>query len=99
MLHEAYQWQGRWKLHLPHSYRSYEGVKPGNDGWPGPYAEGKTGLELYDLKNDISEKNNVIDQHADVVERLKKLAEKARHQLGDGLTKRKGSEVRPAGKL
>ena len=91
--------QGRWKLHFPHSYRSYEGVEPGKDGYPGPYAKGKTGLELYDLKNDISEKNNVIDQHPDVVVRLEKLAEKARRQLGDSLTKRKGSEVRPAGQL
>ncbi len=90
---------GRWKLHFPHSYRSYEGVEPGKDGYPGKKTKTRTGLELYDLKNDISERNNVIDQHRDVVERLEKLAEKARRELGDSLTKRKGREIRPAGIL
>jgi arylsulfatase len=91
--------KGRWKLHFPHSYRTMEGREPGKDGWPGKYGKAKTGLELYDLKNDISEKHNVIDKHPRVLKRLKKLAEKARRQLGDGLTERIGSEVRPAGKL
>jgi arylsulfatase len=91
--------QGRWKLHFPHSYRSYEGIEPGKDGYPGSKSKGKIGLALYDLKNDISEKKNVIDQHPDVVARLEKLAEKARSELGDSLTKREGAEVRPAGKV
>lgn len=38
-------------------------------------------------------------QHGDIVERLEKLAEKARLELGDGLTKRIGQEIRPAGTL
>ncbi|MFH1942338.1 MAG: sulfatase-like hydrolase/transferase [bacterium] len=87
--------QGKWKLHFPHEYRSYEGVEPGNDGFPGPYARGKTGLELYDLENDIGETTDVTDQHPDVVERLQALAEKAREDLGDSLTGRKGKNVRP----
>jgi arylsulfatase len=91
--------QGRWKLHFPYSYRSYKGVEPGKNGYPGSRIDRTTELELYDLKNDISERNNVIDQHGDVVRRLEKLAEKARRELGDSLTKRKGQEIRPAGKL
>ncbi|MDH5743467.1 MAG: sulfatase-like hydrolase/transferase, partial [Candidatus Aminicenantes bacterium] len=85
--------QGRWKLHFPHEYRSYEGVEPGKDGLPGPYAHGETGFELYDLKNDIGEKHDVADKYPDVVERLKSLGEKARKELGDG--ELVGEEVRP----
>ena len=91
--------KGKWKLHFPHEYRSYEGVEPGNDGFPGPYATGKTGLELYDLENDIGETTDVTDQHPDVVERLQALAEKAREDLGDSLTGRKGKNVRPVGRV
>ncbi|MBW1850451.1 MAG: sulfatase [Deltaproteobacteria bacterium] len=91
--------QGRWKLHFPYSYRSYNGVEPGKNGYPGSRINRTTELELYDLKNDISEKNNVIDLHGDVVRRLEKLAEKARRELGDSLTERKGQEIRPVGKL
>ncbi len=90
-------YDGRWKLHFPHAYRSYEGVEPGNDGWPGPYAKGKTGLALYDLKTDIREKNDVKEEHPEIVKRLKALAEKAREDLGDKDIKGKG--VRPPGKV
>lgn len=55
--------QGRRKLHLPHEYRSYEGVKPGKDGLPGPYNQGETGFELYDLENDIGEKHDAAEKY------------------------------------
>ncbi len=89
--------QGQWKLVFPHKYRSYVGVTPGRDGWPGKYGEGESGLELYDLSRDIGEKNNVIDQHPDIVAQLSALAEIARADLGDALTKREGTGVRPPG--
>jgi arylsulfatase len=89
--------QGHWKLHFPHTYRSYEGVEPGRDGWPGPYAEGKTGLALYNLQEDIGERKDIKDRHPEIVEQLKKLGEKARQELGDSLTKRTGAGVRPCG--
>ncbi len=91
--------QGRWKLHFPYSYRSYKGVEPGKNGYPGSKINRTTELELYDLKNDISEENNVINKHEDVVRRLQKLAEKARWELGDSLTEQKGQEIRPEGNL
>lgn len=91
--------EGKWKLTFPHEYRSYLGVEPGNDGFPGPYAQGKAGIELYDLKNDISESNDVSNQYPDIVERLKALGQKTREELGDRLTKTKGKGVRPPGRL
>lgn len=89
--------QGKWKLHFPHGYRSYEGVEPGKGGLPGPYASGETGLELYDLENDIGETQDVADKHPEVVERLKSLGDKARKELGDGEIA--GEEARPPGRI
>jgi arylsulfatase len=91
--------QGKWKLHFPHKYRSYEGVEPGNDGFGGPYAEGATELALYDLENDIGERHNVAEKYPQIVQRLKALAQKMRQELGDSLTKHKGKEIRPAGRV
>jgi len=51
--------------------------------------------ELYDLKADIGETTNVADNHPEVVARLRKLAEKARVDLGDG--DRAGANTRPPG--
>jgi hypothetical protein len=89
---------GRWKLHFPHGYRSYVGVTPGNDGFPGPYASGTTVLALYDLENDIGERTNVAAEHPEVVSTLKELGEKARQTLGDRITGTQGSGVRPPGR-
>jgi len=88
-----------WKLVLPHSYRSYEGVDPGKDGWPGPYAREKSGLELYNLKDDVSEKNDIADQYPEIIEELTKVADKARLILGDDILDVEGSEVRPCGRI
>ncbi len=90
--------KGKWKLVFPHTYRSYKGVKPGKDGLPGPYARGEAGLELYDLENDISEKQNVIKEYPEVLKELNEIAEKARQELGDFLTNRKGKNVREPGR-
>lgn len=88
---------GRWKLYFPHTYRTLGGRPGGRDGIPAKYEQRKLeSSELYDLKNDISETTNVIAQHPDVVKRLEALAEAARAELGDALTKRRGSGVRPA---
>jgi hypothetical protein len=56
-------------------------------------------LELYNLREDISEQNNVIDQHPEIVERLQKIGEQARYELGDAFKKMKGQEVREPGRL
>jgi arylsulfatase A len=87
---------GKWKLHFPHAYRSLKG-KPGSGGLPGPYIQKKTGLALYDLEADISETKNVIDDHPDIVARLKAYGEAARQDLGDN--NRRGAGQREVGKL
>jgi arylsulfatase A-like enzyme len=106
--HEAYYYYwgrhlqairgGQWKLHFPHPYRSLAG-EPGSGGRPGPIVQKNTALELYDLKNDIGETTNVADQHPDVVNRLKELADQARADLGDSATKQQGDHVRPPGRV
>ena len=84
---------------FPHQYRTMAGRPGGTGGLPEPYSQAKSKLELYDLKNDVGEANNILDQHPDIVARLEAAAEKARSELGDKLTKRKGSQIRPADRL
>jgi arylsulfatase A len=64
---------GRWKLHLPHEYRTL--VKAGHDGAAGTYRQAHIGLSLFDLDNDAFETTNVIEKYPDVTARLKKCAE------------------------
>jgi len=88
---------GRFKLHLPHEHRSYEGVEPGMDGMPGPYATGKTDLALFDLDHDIGERIDVKDQHPEVMQALLQYAEEMREELGDHDRPAKGA--RPPGRV
>ncbi|MDN5205608.1 sulfatase [Fulvivirgaceae bacterium BMA10] len=68
---------GKWKLH---SLKS--------NGW-NEAEQGEFTVSLYDLENDISETQNLADNHPEVVERLKKMMEDFDNQL----TK----EARPVG--
>jgi arylsulfatase A-like enzyme len=88
---------GRWKLQLPHTYRTLGGRPGGRDGIPAKYEQRKIeAAELYDMDNDIGEATNVAAQHPDIVKRLEAIAERARADLGDTLTKRTGAGIRPA---
>lgn len=90
---------GKWKLYFPHAYRSMIGQPPGMGGSPGKYVQKQIGMALYDLEKDIGETTDVAKDHPGVVERLQKLAEQAREELGDSITKRQGKGVRPPGKV
>jgi arylsulfatase A-like enzyme len=91
---------GRWKLQLPHTYRTMNGQPPGGDGAPGPYHNLKLErAELYDLTRDISEAEDVSAKHPEVMERLSASAEAARAELGDALTKRTGTATREPGRV
>lgn len=72
---------GRWKLHLPHEYRTMEGQEPGKDGTPGKYKQTEIGLSLFDMLNDPHETKNVIDQYPEIAAKLKDLAERHRQQF------------------
>lgn len=80
--------KGPWKLVLPHPYGSYEGVLPGNDGFPGKKHSDSTGLALYDLRRDPGELYDVKDQNPEIVRDIQKLVEQAREDLGDDFTGR-----------
>lgn len=89
---------GEWKLVFPHSYRTLKG-QPGRDGDPGSYEQRKSGLELYNLSDDIGEQHNLAERQPEVVERLQELADSMRQRLGDTLTGVVGTQNRPAGSL
>jgi arylsulfatase A len=88
---------GPWKLHLAHDYAHL--AVPGGGGLPGKYTRPKISGALYNLEKDISEQRDVAAQHPDVVARLQALAERARADLGDSLTKRPAKNAREAGRL
>lgn len=91
---------GRWKLQLPHGFRTLAGRPGGKDGIPSKYENAKLEEpQLYDLTNDIGEKVNVAASNPAIVERLLAEAQKARADLGDSLTQRKGSGTREPGRL
>jgi arylsulfatase A len=106
--HEAYYFywdrhlqavrSGKWKLHFPHMYRTMLDQELGKDGAPGKYVQKEIGLSLYDLEKDIGETTDVAKEHPDVVERLQKLAERGREDLGDSAMKKQGKGVRPPGR-
>ena len=88
---------GDWKLIFPHKFRSYKGMVPGMDGWPGPYACGESELELYNLKDDPHEHANLVDAFPKIVDKLNRIADSARLDIGDDLTKTIGDNTRPPG--
>ncbi len=91
--------KNNWKLVFPHTYNSYVGVEPGNDGFEGPYARGEASLELYNLETDPFETMNLCDEYPDIVADLKVLADNSRDDLGDALRGMAGKNVRDPGYL
>ena len=67
---------GRWKLHLPHQYRTV--VETGRDGMAGKYRQDRIELSLFDMEADPFEKTNVIDKFPEVAARLKDYADQHR---------------------
>jgi arylsulfatase A len=90
---------GRWKLILPHSYRTLGDQPQARDGVPIKYRTATAGLELYDLERDPGERADIAAGNSEVVQRLLALAEKARADMGDALTKRVGAGVREPGRV
>jgi arylsulfatase len=87
-----------WKLVLPHSGRSYVGVEPGKDGWPGKTLNVNIKeAELYDLRRDPGERYNVASMYPEIVKQLQLLADEARQDIGDDLINAQGSNRRKPG--
>ncbi len=81
---------GDWKLVFPHTFRSFVGP-PGADGKPNGYAQRKTELALYNLRDDISEQTDLKDKHPEIVAKLQKMADAYREDIGDSLQKKAGT--------
>lgn len=91
---------GRYKLVLPHRYRTYEVYVPGNDGLPGKLTQEEIRTsELYDLRRDPGERYNVISLYPEVAAELMKVVDEWREELGDNLTRKnvKGKGQREPG--
>jgi arylsulfatase len=86
------------KLIFPHKYITYGAYAPGNDGMPGKLTNLEImKCELYDLRRDPGERYDVITQYPEVAAKLMKIADKMRDELGDDLTRKKGTERRKPG--
>lgn len=89
---------GEFKLVFPHKYATYGEHNPGNDGMPGSLTTKNIDKpELYDLRRDPGERYNVISQYPEVTQKLMKIADKWREELGDNLTLNKGKNNRLPG--
>lgn len=90
---------GMFKLVFPHVYTTYGAYAPGNDGQPGNLTNiDLKKAELYDLRRDPGERYDVLAQNPDVAIRLMKIADEYREELGDNLTRKKGTARREPGK-
>jgi arylsulfatase A-like enzyme len=70
---------GRWKLHLPHAYRTL--VRAANDGAAGQYRQERIGLSLFDLAKDPFETRNVLAEEPEVAARMQTWAEAHRQRF------------------
>ncbi len=73
---------GKWKLHLPHSFKTVTRV--GSAGFRGDYGEETLDWSLYDLEADPGERVNLVDRHPDIVGKLKKMATNFSSELEAG---------------
>ncbi|WP_414662973.1 sulfatase family protein [Horticoccus sp. 23ND18S-11] len=91
---------GRWKLILPHTYRTLAGRPGGRDGIPAKYENQKNAVPLlFDLQADRGETTDLAAKHPEVVTRLLAFAETCRADLGDSLTQRTGQGARQPGRI
>ena len=91
---------GDYKMYFPHRYRTLNGKKGRDDGQPIKYEYvNLLSEELYNLKTDPSETNNISNEFPDLAKKITTLANNKRKELGDDLTNVLGSEIREVGKI
>jgi len=89
-----------WKLVLAHGGHSYSNQLAGQDGFPGPRLNGHPYPQgLYNLRSDPGEDYDVQKLFPEKVKELQEVAEIAREDLGDNLTKRNGNNRRKIGRI
>lgn len=64
---------GKWKLHLPHNYRTMTEIK-GKDGIPGKYKQEKIELSLFNMENDPFETTNILEEYPEVAKKMQDFA-------------------------
>ena len=64
---------GKWKLHLPHAYRTLDSA--GTGGNAGKYVQARIDTALFDMLHDPYESSNVLKDRPEVAERLIAIAE------------------------
>jgi len=64
---------GKWKLHLPHPYRTLE--EAANDGMAGKYVQEAIDTALFDMENDKYETTNVLGEYPAIARELIQMAE------------------------
>jgi len=90
--------KGRWKLILPHTYRTLMNQPVAKGGKPVSYTNVKTPLALYDIYTDPAETLDMSAKRPVVLRAMLAEAERARVELGDTLTgKARGRGTRPPG--
>lgn len=90
---------GRWKLVLPHTYRTLGGKPGGDRGKPVKYTNIQMDHpQLFDLRQDPAETTSLTASQPQVVQELTGLADAFRQDLGDSLTQIKGRGNRLPGR-
>lgn len=84
---------GRWK------YKDVTTLQDETEYGKYEQPEAKVPPALYDLELDPTEQKNVANNHADIVERMKKLLKAEREELGDRRRGIEGKGVRPRGEV
>jgi arylsulfatase A-like enzyme len=88
---------GPWKLVFAHEYQHVS--EPGTNGRPGTDVKQSVGDVLFNLTEDPKESSDVSKQFPEVAARLAAFAERAREELGDSATRRKGIGMRESGRV
>ena len=70
---------GKWKLHLPHPYRTLS--EAGNDGMAGKYLQETIDTALFDMEHDQYETENVIGDYPEIARKLIRLAEEHKNRF------------------
>jgi len=70
---------GKWKLHIPHSYRTLDSA--GMDGFAGRYVMEKIDTAMFDMEHDPYESTNVLNEYPEIASELIRIADQHREKF------------------